>query len=34
MLNEPTIEKLNALRLGAMAEAWLDAEQGPEDRQR
>ena len=29
MLNEPTREKLNALRLAAMAAAWLEQSKNP-----
>jgi len=29
MLNEPTLEKLKALKLGAMASAWLDQQRDP-----
>ena len=30
MLNEPTLEKLHALRLGAFAEAWREQQKNPE----
>ena len=30
MLNEPTLEKLQALRLGAFAEAWREQQKNPE----
>ena len=30
MLNEQTLNKLNAMRLGTMAESWQQQEQDPE----